>query len=289
MKLKAWIEAMRLRTLPVSIAGVLSGIAMALMAGGFRPMPACICLVFAVLAQVASNFANEYYDFKGGLDKPGREGPRRGVTEGDITPQAMKAATFATLGLACACGLSLVHWGGWWLIAVGAAIAVGVVAYSAGPYPLSHHGLGEVAVALFFGVIPVNFTFYLQAGCFSLPVAFASLAIGLMGSNVLIVNNYRDADDDASVGKRTLAVKWGRRAVSAMYLLNGYLGVALMWGVWKSLGIGWLAVPVTYLLAHTCIWRVITHRRGHRLNPMLGATAMLMLAYSLGLLAASLL
>lgn len=287
MKLKAWIEAMRLRTLPVSVAGVISGTALALAVGGFCLWPACICLIFAVLAQVASNFANEYYDFKAGLDKPGREGPRRGVTEGDITPRAMKAATFATLALACAFGLSLVHWGGWWLIAVGAAIALGVVAYSAGPYPLSRNGLGEVAVALFFGVVPVNFTFYLQTGFFSLPAALASLSIGLMGSNVLIVNNYRDADDDAAVGKRTLAVKWGRSAVSVMYLLNGYVGVGLMLGIWEGFGIGWLAVPIAYLVGHTCVWRAMTRLQGHRLNPLLGATAMLMLAYSLGLLAAA--
>ena len=112
MNLKAWIEAMRLRTLPVSVAGVICATALALMAGVFHCVQAIICLVFAVLAQVASNFANEYYDYKGGLDKPGREGPRRGVTEGDITPGAMKRATYATLALACACGLSLVYWGG---------------------------------------------------------------------------------------------------------------------------------------------------------------------------------
>ncbi len=286
MNLKAWIEAMRLRTLPVSVAGVISGIALAVMGGGFRCAQATICLVFAVLAQVASNFANEYYDYKGGLDKPGREGPRRGVTEGDITPEAMKRAAYATLGLACACGLSLVAWGGWWLICVGIAIALGVFAYSAGPYPLSHHGLGEVAVTLFFGVIPVNFTYYLQAGSFSWPVALASVSIGLMGANVLIINNYRDADDDASVGKRTLAVQWGRRAVSCLYLINGYAAVAIMRPVWGALPAGWLAVPALYLVAHTGLWAAMTSRRGRRLNPLLGGTAMLMLAYSIGLLAA---
>lgn len=288
MNLKAWIEAMRLRTLPVSVAGVISATALALMAGGFHCVQATICLVFAVLAQVASNFANEYYDYKGGLDKPGREGPRRGVTEGDITPGAMKRATYATLALACACGLSLVYWGGLWLIVVGIGIALGVFAYSAGPYPLSHHGLGEVAVTLFFGVVPVNLTYYLQAGNFTLPVFLASVSLGLMGANVLIINNYRDADDDASVGKLTLAVKWGRRAVRALYLVNGYAAVALMWSVWGSLTAAWLAVPGGYLLIHTCLWITMYHRRGRRLNPMLGATAMLMLAYSLGLLAAAL-
>lgn len=287
MKIKAWIEAMRLRTLPVSVAGVIAGVAMALMDGDFSTAPAIICLIFAVLAQVASNFANEYYDFRGGLDRPGREGPRRGVTEGDISARAMKVATYATLGLACACGLSLVHWGGWWLIAVGAAIAVGVVAYSAGPYPLSHHGLGEVAVTLFFGVIPVNFTYYLQTGHFSWAAAWASVSLGLMGANVLIVNNYRDADDDAAVGKRTMAVQWGRRMAASVYLLNGYLAIALMWRVWTARFDAWDVVPLVYLLIHTGLWHALTRRIGHRLNPLLGATAMLMLAYSLCILAAA--
>lgn len=268
----------------MSVAGVICGTAVALLSGAFSWAPAAICLVFAVLAQVASNFANEYYDYKAGLDKPGREGPRRGVTEGDISPRAMKSATYITLGLACACGLCLVHWGGWWLIAVGVAIAAGVMAYSAGPYPLSHHGLGELAVAIFFGLIPVNFTFYVQAGIFSPYALLASASIGLMGANVLIVNNYRDADDDAQVGKRTLAVQWGRRAVGLIYLINGYLAVALMWPLWACVSAGWLLAPALYLAAHTAMWVNIVRKRGRALNPMLGATAMLMLAYSVAFL-----
>ena len=100
--IRPWIEAMRLRTLPVSIAGVITAAGFALADDCFRPLPALLCLLFAVLAQIASNFANEYYDYRDGLDRPGREGPRRGVTEGDITPQAMKRATYLVLALACA-------------------------------------------------------------------------------------------------------------------------------------------------------------------------------------------
>ena len=134
---------MRLRTLPVSIAGVLYAGALGLLSWRFSPVPWAMCLGFALLAQVASNFANEYYDFKAGLDKAGRVGPRRGVTEGDITPQAMKRATYVTLGLACVLGIALVAlYGEWWMYAVGVLTALGVVAYSSGPYPLSHHGWG---------------------------------------------------------------------------------------------------------------------------------------------------
>lgn len=162
--MKEWIEAMRLRTLPVSISGVLAGIACAIMQGCFSLVPALLCLFFAILAQIASNFGNEYYDYKNGLDKKGREGFRRGVTEGDITPKAMRNATFGTLAAAAATGCLMLFYGEWWLIPVGIGIVLFALAYSAGPYPLSHHGLGDVAVVAFFGVVPVTFTCLLQQG-----------------------------------------------------------------------------------------------------------------------------
>lgn len=286
-KLKCWVEAMRLRTLPVSVAGVVAATAYALMAGCFDGAVTALCVIFAVLAQVASNFANEYYDYKAGLDAPGRVGPRRGVTEGDLTPASMKRATFITLAMACIVGCSLIAWGGWWLIPVGLTIAVGVLAYSTGPYPLSHHGLGEVAVVMFFGVIPVNMTFWLQSGTFDLSVALGSLAIGLMGANVLIVNNYRDLEADAAVGKRTLAVIAGRRCSSTLYLVNGWAAVILMFGVWPALPAWAMAVPAVYLTAHTLVWLRLISRRGMALNPLLGATAVLMLLYAAGFLAAA--
>ena len=226
MTLKPWIEAMRLRTLPVSAAGVLTAIGYNVGDGTFKAAPAALCLIFALLAQVASNFANEYYDYRDGLDRAGRDGPRRGVTEGDITPGAMLRATYATLGMACCVGLSLLWWGGWWLLIAGIVIAIGAMAYSAGPYPLSRHGLGEVAVIIFFGVIPVNLTYYVQSGYFAWPVGIASAAIGLMGANVLLVNNYRDADDDAMMLKRRTG-----RAINPLLGMTAVamLAVALAW------------------------------------------------------------
>lgn len=277
--MKEWIEAMRLRTLPVSVAGVIMALGYGVLGGGFNLAVWVLCLLFAVLAQIASNFANEYYDYRDGLDKPGREGPRRGVTEGDITPGAMLRATYITLGVACAVGLSLLAWGPWWLIPVGAAIGLGVLAYSTGPYPLSRHGLGEVAVMLFFGVVPVNLTCFVMSGGWSVDVLLGSFSAGLMGANVLLVNNYRDAPDDAAVGKRTLAVIFGRKAASMLYLSNGYLAVALMLGVWMRLPAWVLIVPGAYLVAHTAMWLRVRRSEGAALNPMLGGTAMLMLLY----------
>ncbi len=278
-KIGYWIEAMRLRTLPVSLAGVVLAMGYAGMHGNFNLIPAILCLVFALLAQIASNFANEYYDYKSGLDKKGRVGPRRGVTEGDITPKAMKAATYVTLATACAVGCVLIFYGGWWLIAVGLLIAVGVIAYSSGPYPLSHHGLGEVAVLFFFGIIPVNLTYYVMSGEWIVEVLLASVSAGLMGANVLIVNNYRDMDDDKAVNKRTLAVILGRKTVAALYLFSGYWAVALMVPVWLKLAPATWIVPVAYLALHTVLWLKLQSLIGQRLNPMLGATAMAMAFY----------
>lgn len=278
---------MRLRTLPVSVAGVIAGTALAIMLESFKPVVAALCLAFAVLAQIASNFANEYYDFRAGLDRPGREGPRRGVTEGDITPGQMQLATFVTLSLACAVGCCLIPYGGWWLLAAGAAIALGALAYSAGPYPLSRHGLGEVAVILFFGIVPVTLTCYLQTlQCYPSVIA-AGVAVGLMGANVLIVNNYRDYEADINVGKLTLAAIIGRDGMAWLYLANGYLAMALLLPVWLALPTGAAVIPAVYLALHTALWFKISDRRGRALNPLLGMTAMLMLLCSLGLLAAA--
>ena len=272
---------MRLRTLPVSLAGVIMAWGFNFLNDNFNFTPAILCLLFALLAQISSNFANEYYDFKSGLDRKGREGPRRGVTEGDITPGAMKAATYGTLALACVIGCSLIYYGGWWLLPIGIIIALGAMAYSAGPYPLSRHGLGEVAVLFFFGIIPVTLTYYVQSLEWNIDVLLASISMGLMGANVLIVNNYRDHDDDKSVNKRTLAVIFGRRAVSNLYLFNGYIAVAVMTSTWLSLSLWALAIPVIYLTAHTTIWWQLGLRTGSSLNPLLGMTAMAMAAYSL--------
>lgn len=278
--IKCWIEAMRLRTLPVSAAGVLMAIGYNLLDGTFEAAPAVLCLIFAILAQISSNFANEYYDYRDGLDRPGREGPRRGVTEGDITPGAMKAATFAVLGVACAVGCSLIVWGGWWLLVAGVVIAAGAMAYSAGPYPLSRHGWGEVTVLLFFGVVPVNLTYYVQAGCFSPTVALGSVAIGLMGANVLLVNNYRDADDDAAVGKRTVAVIFGRRTASLLYLFNGIAAFVIMMPQLAHVQ----GIAIAYVLVHLLLWNFLRRHRGVALNPLLGLTAMLMLAFAIAFL-----
>lgn len=278
-----WIEAMRLRTLPVSVAGVVAAAACSLMNATFSLLPTLLCLLFAMLAQVASNFGNEYYDYKNGVDRKGREGFRRGVTEGDISPRAMMCATYFTLAVAAVVGCLLLFYGGWWLLPVGCAIGLFALLYSAGPYPLSHHGLGDVTVVMFFGVVPVTLTCYLQQGDWStlstsLPV---SVAVGLLAANVLIVNNYRDMEDDAAVGKRTTVVIFGRKAMGWCYLFSGVVAMGLMLPVFMELSLFSLFIPFVYMLLHIKTWRRITNSRGVALNPLLGETARNLLLFTL--------
>lgn len=280
--IKNWIEAMRLRTLPVSVAGVIAGCGCAIMLDSFKAVPALICLTFAVLAQIASNFANEYFDFRNGIDKKGREGFRRGVTEGEINPQAMKRATFVTLALAASVGCTMLAYGPLWLLAVGVLIMIFALAYSAGPFPLSHHGLGDIAVVIFFGVVPVTLTCFLQTTSWEgadivLPT---SVAVGLLAANVLIVNNYRDMEDDAAVNKRTTVVIFGRRFMSLVYLLSGPVAMLIMYPVWISMPLWALAAPAAYIVLHILAWNKLKKAKGAALNPILGKTALNLLIFA---------
>ena len=280
--LKDWIEAMRPRTLPVSAAGVLTATGFAIWQGKFKLIPSILCFIFALLAQIVSNFANEYYDYKRGTDKKGRVGPKRGVTEGTISPVKMRNVTYATLALACIIGSALIPYAGWWLIIAGVFIAIFAVAYSTGPYPLSYHGLGDIAVLVFFGLVPVNLTYYLQAGQWNLNVFLASVSIGLLAVNVLLVNNYRDMEDDKEAGKNTTVVIFGRKAASTLYLFNGYIAMALLAPVsLLQLTVLNFITLIIYLVLHTITWYKLTSLKGTALNPILGATARNMLLFSL--------
>ena len=283
---KAWIEAMRPRTLPVSVAGVLAGTTCAMFDTRCDWRPAVCCLLFALLAQIASNFANEYFEFRNGLDRKGREGFRRGVTEGDISPEAMRNATFLTLLAAAIPGGLLILWGGWWLLGIGLLIGIFALAYSAGPYPLSHHGLGDIAVILFFGLVPVGFTAWLMTSDTAiLPMALmAGGGVGLLAANVLIVNNYRDMEDDRAVGKRTTVVIFGRRTMAYVYLMNCIAGLMLLCAP-VFYGNTWCVLPLLTLPLAMRVWRGILRHEGQQLNGDLKRTAQTLLLATLFLLA----
>ncbi len=292
-QIKIWLEAIRLRTLPVSVSGVLIAVGLAKFNGAFRLVPSLLCVAFAVLAQIVSNLANEYFDFKAGTDKKGRVGPRRGVTEGDFSPATLKRAIVGTLVVTCAVGLSMLAvvdpgegYANWLLlVGVGVMVAVMAFAYSAGPYPLSYHALGEVAVMAFYGLVPVIFSYYVVAGDFHPYAVIAGIAIGLMGVNVLLVNNYRDVDDDREAGKRTSVVVAGRTLAAFAYLLNGLLALSVLGVLWLRLWMEWgwwtMLPPAIYMVLHLTSWLRLKQRTGAALNPILGATARNMLIFTL--------
>ncbi|MGM9758785.1 MAG: 1,4-dihydroxy-2-naphthoate polyprenyltransferase [Parabacteroides sp.] len=271
--IRAWIEAARPKTLPASISPVLVGCALAFHDGCFQIIPSLLCLLVALLAQIASNFANDYFDFKQGADKADRLGPERAVAQGWIAPEAMLRGTLLTLALSCLCGCLLLFYGGWELIPVGVAIAIGVIAYSAGPYPLAYHGLGDVCVLLFYGIIPVCFTYYVQTGHFSLLTFLLSCALGFLSTNILVINNYRDYLQDKAAHKRTTIVLFGRTFGRIFYLVNGLLAILIALPLtfdeqpWK------LLVMAAFFTLFIATWREMGQREGRSLNATLGHTA----------------
>ena len=216
---------MRLRTLPVSLGGVICALGLTAAVQPINWIWGTVCLIFAILAQISSNFANEYFDCRDGIDGADRTGPARGI----IPAKAMLRGTLITLAIACAVGLLTIIRGGWWLLPAGIAIALAAMAYSAGPYPLSRHCLGEVAVVLFFGIVPVCLTYYLQTLDIPLGIFVCSIGIGLMGAMVILVNNYRDIDSDSACGKHTLSTVIGPQGSALLYCAMGQFAAMCLW------------------------------------------------------------
>lgn len=279
---RIWREAARPRTLPAAVAPVLVGSGLAWHERAFQPLPALICLVFALLIQIGTNYANDYYDFMRGADAADRVGPRRVVGAGLIAPAAMKRAMWRVFAAAFLLGLTLVAWGGWWLIAIGLASILCGIAYTGGPYPLAYHGLGDVFVFLFFGLIAVGATFYVQAGRVNLDALLAAVPVGLLAANILLVNNYRDAETDARAGKRTLIVRWGKTAAQWQHAVA--LAVALFVPV-LLLARGerlWVLLPWALApLAFTHAFRLARAQSPAALIALLGDTGKFLAAYGL--------
>lgn len=281
----AWMEAARPKTLPASISPVLLASALAWQDGVFNAVPAFLCLMVALFAQIASNFANDYFDFKKGADTEERLGPERAVASGWIEPKRMLTGTFVALGLACLCGLFLLYYGGWILLPVGIAIALCVLAYSAGPFPLAYNGLGDVCVVLFYGIIPVCFTYYVQANTFSLLSLILSVAVGALSVNILIVNNYRDYEQDKKAGKRTTIVLFGRRFGLILYLLNGLIALLLVLPFVSLLpALSWqVGLLGIFFILFYLVWKEMVRTEGRALNKILGKTGMLVFLFSLSI------
>lgn len=279
---QTWLAATRPRTLPAAVAPVLVGAALAWRHGAFDFPAAAICLGFALLIQIGTNFANDYYDFIHGADTAARVGPQRAVAAGLVAPATMQRAMWAVFGAAFALGLSLLAWGGPWLLAIGVASIVCGIAYTGGPWPLGYHGLGDVFVFIFFGLVAVGATYFVQAGHWPADAILASVPIGALAANILVVNNYRDVETDAAAGKRTLVVRFGRGAARAQFVVS--LVVALLLPVVLAFrGYGaWLLLPLVLApLAWSHVRRLRHSRTPAELIALLGDTGKLLAAYAL--------
>ena len=239
---KYWIQAARPKTLLVSMAPVVMSVAISYLFVNINWIPAIICLVFAVMAQILSNFVNDYADGIKGADNE-RLGPQRMVASGLIPPQKMRNGIIVWSILTFLLGCTLLYWGGWILLPFGIVILLCALAYSAGPFPLSRHALGDVAVVLFYGVAPVVLTFFIQTGFVNFQIAMAGLAIGITANNLLIVNNYRDAEQDQKNGKKTTVTLFGKCFMKLVFYLNPIISILLIYLVFENFIILYTFIP----------------------------------------------
>ncbi len=286
---KAWVLAARPKTLAGAAVPVMVGCALAWMDGGFRLLPAVLCFLFAFLMQIDANFINDLYDFMRGSDRKDRLGPERACAQGWITVNGMKRGIAVTTVVACMAGSGLLFYGGPILILIGAACVVFAFLYTAGPYPLAYYGWGDLLVVVFFGFVPVGATYYIMCGTVTLPVFVASLCCGLVIDTLLMINNFRDCEQDALSGKRTLAVRLGKKAGGLLYFMTGAAG-AVACLVFLAYGYVWAALlPQLYLIPHSISWRRMNAiGKGKELNRVLGQTSRNMFFFGL-LLSAGLL
>jgi 1,4-dihydroxy-2-naphthoate octaprenyltransferase len=289
---RIWVMAARLRTLPAAIAPVLVGTSLALGAGRFRPLAFVAALLGAIFIQVGTNLSNDYSDARRGADTEDRLGPVRVTAGGLVPPGQVLLATYVTFGLAVVCGAYLVAVAGPELLAVGAASILAGVLYTGGPRPYGYEGLGEVFVFLFFGIVAVVGSYFVQFEALPWEPFVCAVPVGLLASAILVVNNVRDIDTDRRAGKRTLAVRIGRERTRVLYaamLALAFVTAPLPW-VFGSMN-AWLLLPLAVVpLALRLIGVVRTRTDGPSLNVALARTGALQLLfcvlYSAGILAA---
>ena len=289
-KLSLWIEAARPQTLPAAVVPVIVGASLAFQNDLINWGNSTVALICALLIQIGTNFANDYFDFVKGSDTDERIGFRRATASGLITPEQMKQATILTMLLAFFLGLYLVWSAGWVVLVIGILSLIFGVLYTGGPFPLGYNGLGDLFVFIFFGFVAVMTTYYVNAMDWSEASFWASIAVGALCVNILVVNNLRDVEQDKKSGKRTLGVLLGENALKFEYLIMATLAYAIPPHFYFVLGYDlWVFLPVLVgpLLIIYC-YRVWTEENKSNLNAMLEKTAKFMILYgflfSLGIL-----
>ncbi len=280
---RIWVMAARLRTLPAAIAPVLVGTSLALGDGDFRPLAFVAALLGAVFIQVGTNLSNDYSDARRGADTEDRLGPVRVTAGGLVPPSQVLIATYVTFGAAVLCGIYLIVVAGWGLLVVGAASILAGVLYTGGPRPYGYEGLGELFVFLFFGIVAVTGSYYVQVQRLPWQAFVCAVPVGLLASAILVVNNVRDIDTDRRAGKRTLAVRLGRERTRAMYagmLALAYLTAPICW--WAGSMQAWLLAPwLSAPLALRLVRVVRTRLDGAALNGALAGSGQLQLLFCL--------
>jgi 1,4-dihydroxy-2-naphthoate polyprenyltransferase len=287
---RIWLMAARPRTLPAAIAPVLVGTALAMTVVDLRVGGFVAALLGAIFIQVGTNLSNDYSDARRGADTEDRLGPVRVTAGGLVPPRRVLVATYVTFGLAVLCGAYLVYLAGPILLAIGAASILAGVLYTGGPRPYGYEGLGEVFVFLFFGLVAVTGSYYVQTEEVTWEAFALAVPVGLLAAAILVVNNVRDLETDRRAGKRTLAVRLGRpraRTIFGLMVYGAFLTVPIPW-IAGSLS-PWLLLPLVLIPPAVQLVRLVrTHTDGPTLNDALARTGLLQLGFcillSVGLL-----
>jgi 1,4-dihydroxy-2-naphthoate octaprenyltransferase len=288
--LRIWLMAARVRTLPAAVAPVLVGTALAGYQHVFHPLRFIAALIGAVFIQIGTNLSNDYSDARRGADAEDRLGPVRVTAGGLVPPRQVLIATYLTFGVAVLAGVYLIIVAGWQLLLVGAASILAGVLYTGGPKPYGYEGLGEVFVFLFFGIVAVAGSYFVQTTHLIWEAFALAVPVGLIAAAILVVNNFRDIDTDRRAGKRTLAVRLGRERTRALYAVIVYGALILAPVTWVFGPLKpWVLLPwVTLPMAAGVVRIVRNHTDGPSLNQALAQTGILQLAFCM-LLSAGLL
>lgn len=277
----AWVAAARPATLWAAVSPVLVGTACAYVVGGFSLWPALAALAGSKFIQIGTNFANDVFDHEKGADGPDRLGPVRAVSAGLLSASQVRVAMVLMFALATLCGAYLTWVAGWPVLAIGVLSIASGIAYTGGPFPLGYNGLGDLFVMIFFGFVAVCGTAFVQTGSVPAVAWIASIPVGSLATAIIVVNNVRDREGDAKVGKRTLAVLLGRRV--ALFEYAGLLAASYLACVWLAVHVA-SAWPLLPLLTAPIAIRLngqVRATEGRALNPLLGATAKLLVLHSL--------
>ena len=279
--LRLWLLAARPRTLPAAIAPVLVGTALAGSEDTFRALPFVAALVGSVFIQIGTNLSNDYSDARRGADTEDRLGPVRVTAGGLMPPRRVLVGTYVAFGVAVAAGLYLAAVAGWELLVVGAASILAGVLYTGGPRPYGYEGLGELFVFLFFGLVAVAGSYFVQTEELRWEAVALGVPVGLLAAAILVVNNVRDIDTDRRAGKRTLAVKLGRERARKLFVAMVVLAFVIPVALVPALSAWLLLVLAALPLAPPLVRTVRTSTDGPALNGALAATGRLLAVFSL--------